>query len=77
MGGQRVGVKPQAHRVGFIAPDIDLPHAVNGLEAGFEEIVGQGAEFEQAALLAADVEKDDRIAVRIGLGHRGRLRIVR
>ena len=77
VGRQRVGVQPQAHRVFFIAPDIDLPHAVNRLEAGFEKLVGQGAEFEQAALLAADVEKDDRIAVRIGLRHRGRLGIVR
>ncbi len=77
MGRQGVRIQPQTHGVLFVTPDVDLADAVDSLEARLEEVVREGAELQQAALITADIEENYRIAVGIRLRHGRGLRIIR
>ena len=62
--GQLLRIQPEAHREHLLAPDVDAAHPTDRLEPLLEHVVRDLGELHQVALIAADVQEDDRRARR-------------
>ena len=73
VGGELLGVDPQPHGVGLVAPDVDPADLGDGLQPLDEELVGDARQLEQVAAVAADGDLEDRRLVGVGLRDRRRV----
>ncbi len=73
--GQAGGIEPEAHRISFLSPDIDLADARNVLKHLLEPVVGDPVDVEKITRLAGDGDHQDRGGVGVGFGDGRRIGI--
>ncbi|MNS13689.1 hypothetical protein D3C72_452880 [compost metagenome] len=71
------GVQPDTHGIALLAVDLHLSHARHGGEAIDQIAVGVVGQLQTVHGRGAQEHDDDRLAVRVGLGHFGRVSLIR